>query len=93
MSIGPTDLPLKPVLPSEGVRRVEGRADPNDLPRRRQHDQEQDGQEDAEPQQDSVDLSLDYRLSHTAPDGALPEEPSPDEVETPLPQAHIDIEA
>jgi hypothetical protein len=93
MSIGPTDLPLQPVLPSEGVRRVEGRADARDLPRRRQHEEEQDGQEDSEPQQDSVDLSLDYRMSHAAPDSPLPEEPSPDEVETPLLQAHVDIEA
>jgi hypothetical protein len=93
MDIGPTELPIQPIRPGEGIRRVEGRSDAQQYPQKRQpHDQEADESEHEAPH-DSVDVSAQYLLSHQVPaENGADERPQTGEAELELPP-HLDIEA
>jgi hypothetical protein len=93
MDIGPMEPALQPVLPSEGIRRVEGRSEPRDLPRRQQSREEQPEDGEADARQDSVDVSQNYRLAHPEHSDISPEVDTPDLLEPPAAVPHLDIEA
>jgi hypothetical protein len=93
MDIGSSDLPILPMRPGEGIRRVEGRADAQQQPPRRQPQDEQPEDGDREPRHDSVDVSATYWM-------AKPEHTVPTEGDAPLTisptvdgERHLDIEA
>ena len=91
MDIGPTGLPILPVQPGEGIRRVEGRSDAQQSPERQHaHDETTDGNEQESPH-DSVEVSPDYLMAHLTEAPAGDEDGVPLSVE--LPKAQLDIEA
>jgi hypothetical protein len=75
MDIGPSDLTIHPVLPQEGIRRVERGSDAQQHPERRQPHEEHPDEGDHETPHDSVDVSTTYRLAH--PEHAEAESASP----------------
>jgi len=93
MDIGPTEPPLQPVLPSEGIRRVEGRSDARDLPRRRQGQEEQSEEDNGEPKQDSVDVSQTYLQAHSEHASTPTLDDTPSNLGTPGLFPQLDIEA
>ena len=91
MDIGPTGLPILPVQPGEGIRRVEGRSDANQSPERRHAQDEAAGNDEHDSPHDSVEVSPDYLTAHMHDAPAGNENVAPLPVE--LPQSHLDIEA
>lgn len=94
MDIGPTELPIQPLLPNEGIRRVEGLSDARQYPQRQQKRDDQADEGEPETPQDSVDVSATYRMAHAeqldpAGESAAQEEDSPADLTAEPPRLDI----
>ena len=93
MDIRPTELPIKAVLPTEAIRRVERRSDARDYPQREHEGEERPEDGEREAPQDSVDVSPSYRLAHSDPLESDPSSKPVDGSHSDGLPAQLDIEA